>query len=120
VEYYKDLIALMLIAVPYLIFVWGTHIDKSRATLNRAIFSIIIGWVLVVISSFVITGVDLLLAQTEYQSNRVTDGVVDRHIFALLLGWVFPALIVFLAWLSHLGLNKIRRRWFHGLSLKRF
>lgn len=100
-------------------FVWDAYIDKNRATLNRAIIAIGVGWALIIVSLFVITGVDYFLAESAFKSERIIGGLADRFMFAAMLGWAFPALVVFFAWLFHMGLNKIRRRWFPHLVFKR-
>ena len=118
--YYKDIILLLLIFVPYIIFVRNTYIGKDRKTLKKALLSIAVGWAMVAVSSILIMGVDYLLADSEYDASQITSGASDRILFAILLGWVFPAVVVFFAWLVHLGINKIRRRWFPHIVFKRF
>lgn len=120
IESYKDIIVLLLIIVPYVVFIRNTYVDKNRETFNKAILAVAVGWALVVISAAVITGVDYLLASTEYETHRVVSGAVDRLIFAGLLGWVFPAFVIFFAWIAHLGIHKIRRRWFPHIVFKHF
>ena len=120
IEYYKNLIVVLLILIPYIVFVRNTYIDKNRETLRKAILAVGIGWALVVVSAAIIIGVDFLLASTEYESQRVTVDVVDRLIFAALLGWAFPGFVILFAWLMHLGIHKIRRRWFAHIVFKRF
>ena len=117
--YYKNIIVLLLIIVPYLVFIWNIYIDKDKATLKRAMLAIGVGWVMVVGSLLLITGIDYLLADSEYHVDRIVSGISDRLMFAAMLGWVFPALVVFIAWLLHLGINKLRRRWFPHLVFKR-
>ena len=119
-EYYKNFIVLLLILVPYLVFIRGTYIDRNRATLNRALIAIGVGWVLVIVSSAIIMGVDYLFIATEFEKQQIISDVSDRLMFAAMLGWVFPALVIFFAWLIHLGINRIRRRWFPHLVFKRF
>lgn len=118
--YYKDIIILLLILVPYIIFVRNTYIARDRETLKKAVLSIVIGWAMVVASAALITGVDYLFANSEYDALRIASEAVDRLLFAVLLGWVFPAVVIFLAWVIHLGINKIRRRWFPHIVFKRF
>ncbi len=118
--YYKDIIILLLIVVPYIVFVRNTYIARNRETLKKALFSIAIGWAMVVASAVLITGVDYLLAESAYDASQITSGAIDRVLFAVLLGWVFPAVVVFFAWVIHLGINKIRRRWFPHIVFKRF
>ena len=120
VEYYKNFIVLLLIFVPYLVFIRGTYIDRNRATLNRAFIAIGVGWVMVVVSSAIIMGVDYFFIATEFEKQQIISDISDRLMFAAMLGWVFPALVIFFAWIIHLGINQIRRRWFPHLILKRF
>ena len=121
VEYYKNFIVLLLIIVPYFVFIWDAYIDKDKATLRRAIIAVSVGWALVVASSVIIMGVDYLLAESAFDRRRITSVIADRLMFAAMLGWVFPALVVFFAWVTHLGINRIRRRWFpHLVFNKRF
>ena len=118
--YYKDIIILLLIFVPYIIFVRNTYIGRDRETFKKALLSIAVGWAMVVASAALITGVDYFLADSEYDALQITNGAVDRLLFAALLGWVFPAVVIFFAWVIHLGINKIRRRWFPHIVFKRF
>ena len=118
--YYKDIIILLLIFVPYIIFVRNTYIARDRETLKKALLSIAIGWVMVVVSAVLITGIDYLLANSEYDASQIASVAIDRVLFAVLLGWVFPAIVIFFAWVLHLGINKIRRRWFPHIVFKRF
>ena len=120
VELYKELILILLIAVPYLVFVWDHYVDRDARTLKRALKAIAIGWVMVVLSAAIIMGVDYLLAQTEYEMQKALALLSDRLLFAGLLGWIFPAMIVFIAWGVHLGIHKVRRRWFPHIVFKRF
>lgn len=119
-EYYKDVIILLLIVVPYWVFVKDTYISRNRETFRKALRGIAVGWVMVVVSAAIIMGVDYLLASSDYETQQITNGAGDRLLFAALLGWVFPAFVVFFAWLAHLGINKIRRRWFPHVVFKRF
>lgn len=120
IGYYKDIIVILLVVVPYLVFVRNTYIDRNRETLHKAILAVGVGWVMVITSAAIIMGVDYLLASTEYEIQRVTVGAMDRLVFAALLGWVFPAFVIFLAWVVHLGVHKIRRRWFAHVVFKHF
>ena len=120
VEYYKNIIVLLLIIVPYLVFIWDTYVDKDKTTLRRAIIAVGVGWALVVASSIIIMEIDYLLAESIFDKQRITSMVADRIMFAAMFGWVFPALVVFLAWAMHLGINRVRRRWFPHLVFKRF
>lgn len=120
VEHYKNLIVLLLIAVPYLVFVRGTYIDRNKATLIRAFIAIGVGWAMVVASSVIIMGVDYLFIATEFERQKIISDISGRLMFAAMLGWVFPALVIFFAWIIHLGINRIRRRWFPHVVFKRF
>ena len=108
---YKDIIILILIVVPYIVFVRNTIIDRSQETLRQALIAVGVGWALVVISSFIISGVDYLLASSEFQKQQITNNLLDKHMFAAVVGWVFPALVIFIAWLLHLLYNNLRRKW---------
>jgi hypothetical protein len=84
--------------VVWAVFAYRNPFHNAKTTAIRTFAAIGVGWVLIIASTLTITEVDLRLASTPVELERVTSGDGARHVFAVLLGWVCPAIWVGIIW----------------------
>lgn len=107
---YKYAIELVEIAVVYLIFAHGNRFDNAKNTAWRAFGAVIVGWQLVFVSSMLITDIDLMLARSQEEMIRISNGDGARHIGALLLGWIYPLVWIGIIWVVCRVVKLVRAR----------
>ena len=107
---YKFAIELVEIAVVYLIFAHGNRFDNAKNTAWRAFGAVIVGWQLVFVSSMLITDIDLMLARSQEEMIRISNGDGARHIGALLLGWIYPLVWIGMIWMVRRLIMMVQKR----------
>jgi hypothetical protein len=107
---YKLLFTFVWFLIPLVVLLWGNALRSRRATLVRAVVATLVAWVWLVASSIWVTRLDLALATTAAEVDRVVLGDGGRHIGAILIGWV-PSAVLTLAWWAAIRGYRATRRY---------
>lgn len=100
-NYYKEVLLVVILVILWLIFAYGNRFDDWKRTALRALIAIVVGWVVILITTLAITEIDLALATTIEEKMEISRGDGGRHTGALLLGWAYASVPVGLMWMIH-------------------
>ena len=106
---YKHLLTAVWVLIPLVVLVWRNDFRSGRATLARGIVATIAAWAWLFASAMAVTKIDLALATTQAEIDRVVMGDGARHLGALLAGWAPSALLTVVCWAAMRGYRAIRR-----------
>jgi len=98
-HYYKIVLTIGVLALPYIALAWRNNFDSSKKTALRFVFAVIAVWGYLLASRFVIEAVDLSLANTQAEVQSIYDGDGAKDVFALLFGWMPGLILAAVAWL---------------------
>jgi len=107
-HYYKIILIIVAVALPYSIFAYNNRFDKALHTAKRAIMAIIIGWVFLLLSRFIVDQIDLWLAKTPEEVQQICDGDGAKNVAVLFMGWIVPGIVVLISWIFHKIINLIK------------
>jgi len=106
--FYKNIVIVVGILLPYFVFAYRNRFNNATLTLSRAVGAVIIGWAYMLVSTLLITDIDLKLAKTEQEIQLVSSGDGAKHAAALLVGWFPPLLLVIVYWVVHKIIAAVR------------
>ena len=106
---YKLLFTAVWVLIPLVVLVWRNAFRSRRATLARVIAAIVAAWAWVVATSLAVTNIDLALASTQAEVDRVVVGDGARHIGAIIIGFPASAVLTLAWWAAIRGYRAIRR-----------
>ena len=109
-HWYKDIIILFALVLPFSIIWFGNQFSSWRATLVRFIAAVLSVWLFVIITRYIVVYVDMRLAETQEQINEIADGDGAKNAFALLFGWVYGIVLSAFAWFIARVVFFVRRR----------
>ena len=107
---YKLVFTILWFLIPLVVLGWRNAFRSRRATLARAVVATLVAWVWLVASSIWVTRIDLALATTAAEVDRVVLGDGGRHIGAILIGWA-PSAVLTLAWWAAIRGYRATRRY---------
>ena len=105
---YKHLLTAVWVLIPLVVLGWRNSFRSGRATLVRGIVATIIAWAWLFASAMAVTEIDLALATTQAEIDRVVMGDGARHLGALLIGWAPSAVLTLACWAAIRGWRAIR------------
>jgi hypothetical protein len=106
---YKHLLTGVWVLIPIVVLVWRNAFRSRRATFVRGITATVLAWAWLFASAMAVTKIDLAVASSQAEIDRVVMGDGARHLGALLFGWI-PSLVLTLAcWAAIRGWRAIRR-----------
>jgi len=114
VHYYKEVLLVVDLAIMWFLFAYRNRFDNWKRTALRALIAIVVGWVVILITTLAITEIDLALATTIEEKMEISRGDGGRHTGALVLGWAFAAVPVGLMWVIHRAIKFIKGRSARG------
>jgi hypothetical protein len=106
---YKHLLTAVWVLIPLVVLGWRNTFRSGRATLVRGTVATITAWAWLFASSMAVTEIDLALATTQAEIDRVVMGDGSRHMGALLIGWAPSAALTFACWATIRGWRVISR-----------
>jgi hypothetical protein len=106
---YKHLLTGVWILIPIVVLVWRNGFRSRRATLLRAVGATLAAWAWLFASAMAVTKIDLALATSQAEVDRVVMGDGARHLGALLAGWLPSAVLTLACWAVIRGWRAIRR-----------
>ena len=106
---YKLLFTIVWVLIPLVVLAWRNRFDSRRATFARAFGATLVAWVWLVVSSIWVTRIDLALATTQAEVDRVVLGDGGRHMGAIMIGWPASTVLTVLWWVAILGWRAMRR-----------
>jgi hypothetical protein len=95
---YKVVLLAGFLVLPLLTLVWGNAFRSRRRTLLRAAAAVAVGWGWLLASALAVTEVDLRLAGSAAEAERIAAGDGAKHVAAAVFGWVPALLLVTLYW----------------------
>lgn len=110
---YKLLFTGVWVLIPIVVLLRGNAFRSRRSTLVRGIVATLVAWLWLVASSIWITRIDLALASTGAEIDRVVNDDGARHIGAILMGWAPSAVLALACWAAIRGYRATRR---HGTA----
>ena len=105
---YKHLLTAVWVLIPLVLLGWRNAFRSGRATLVRGMVATIAAWAWLFASAMAVTEIDLALATTQAEIDRVVMGDGARHLGALLIGWAPSAVLTLACWAAMRGWRAIR------------
>ena len=105
---YKHLLTAVWVLIPLVVLGWRNSFRSGRATLVRGMVATTMAWAWLFASAMAVTEIDLALATTQAEVDRVVMGDGSRHLGALLIGWAPSAALTLGCWAAIRGWRAIK------------
>ena len=107
-DWYKLALTSVNVLIPIVVLAWGNAFRSPRQTFVRGVLAVALTWSCIVATSLAVTKIDLALASTQAEVDRVVYGDGGRHVGAVLFGWLPSVLLVLLCWAGIRGFRALR------------
>jgi hypothetical protein len=107
-DWYKHALTSVNILIPIVVLAWGNTFRSGRQTFARGVLAVVLTWSWIVATSLAVTEIDLALASSQADIDRVVNGDGGRHVGAVLFGWLPSVLLVLLCWAGIRGFRALR------------
>jgi hypothetical protein len=97
-HYYKDALLVGYILVPFLIMCLRNRFLSTPQTAVRFLVAVLAVWAYTIGVRLIVVPLDLSLATTPEQIQRIYDGDGAKNAFAAVFGWVPGVLLATIAW----------------------
>jgi hypothetical protein len=97
---YKWLLVAGFLAVPFLVLTVRNDFQSSGRTIVRVLAAVIAGWAWLLASTLLVTEIDMWLATSPEEMERIMSGDGAKFVAVLFLGWVPTLLLVVCYWIA--------------------
>jgi len=95
---YKVALILIELLVIYGIFAFQNPFNNAKITAIRGLIAIIVGWAMVILTSLLISKVDMSALTTATEINNLQEKNTARMMGAMFFGWAYPLIFIELVW----------------------
>jgi heme/copper-type cytochrome/quinol oxidase subunit 2 len=97
---YKIVLILIELLVIYGIFAFQNPFNNAKVTIIRGVMAVIIGWVMVILTSMFMSQIDMSATQAAIDLADLQEKENARKLGALFFGWAYPLIFIEMIWLS--------------------
>ena len=112
----KFVFILVGILVIYGVFAFQNPFNNAKITAVRAMLAIVVGWVVVILTSIVIGQIDMSAMQATIDLADIQETNKARKLGALFFGWAYPLIFIELIWFSVLISRYVKNK--NSINLK--
>ena len=107
-DWYKLVLTCVTVLIPVVVLAWGNEFRSARQTFLRGALAVALSWAWIVGTSLAVTRIDLALASSQAEIDRVVMGDGGRHVGAVLFGWMPSILATVVCWAGIRGYRALR------------
>lgn len=95
---YKIVLIIIGMLVVYGIFAFQNPFNNSKITALRGIVAVLVGWILVILTSLLVNNMDMSAVHTATELATLEEKNSARMMGALFFGWAYPLIFIELVW----------------------